>query len=336
MKEQIKWKFYEKRWEFRDFYFDKILRRHIFEKFFKFEPKIYFYGGKRLHRINKTNDIIKKAILSEQPFMVSRFGNTEIHVINCIIRNRLLGSSNENSLQFKKWFGRLSTLSGFFPERKELAEQFTDLMLNSCKEINLLGMWHRPMEDYFVRMYMKNAEITYLRWLEPWYCKHPWTEALKGKKVLVIHPFEKSIIKQYEKREKIFPGTEILPAFELKVLKAVQTSAGGIDDRFGDWFDALEYMYKEAIDIDFDVAIIGCGAYGMPLAAKLKKAGKIAIHLGGVTQILFGIKGRRWVESPIDKKIPFNDDWVYPDIDETPKSAGSVENGCYWDFTTKE
>ena len=46
----------------------------------------------------------------------------------------------------------------------------------------------------------------------------------------------------------------------------------------------------------FDVAIIGCGAYGMPLAAMLKQAGKQAIHLGGATQLLFGIKGKRWEE----------------------------------------
>lgn len=81
-----------------------------------------------------------------------------------------------------------------------------------------------------------------------------------------------------------------MPEFELKVLKAVQTLAGGQDDRFTDWFEALDYMYCEALKMEFDVAIIGCGAYGMPLAAKLKQAGKKAVHLGGVTQILFGIK----------------------------------------------
>lgn len=30
---------------------------------------------------------------------------------------------------------------------------------------------------------------------------------------------------------------------------------------------------------DYDVAIIGCGAYGMHLAAHAKRKGKIAIHL---------------------------------------------------------
>ena len=132
-----------------------------------------------------------------------------------------------------------------------------------------------------------------------------------GKKVLVIHPFEESIQEQFSRREKLFPGTEILPDFELKTLRAVQTIAGEKDSRFATWFDALEYMYEEAMKIDFDIAILGCGAYGFPLAAKLKKAGRQVIHMGGATQILFGIKGSRWVNNP-RAQIEFNDEWVYP------------------------
>ena len=88
-------------------------------------------------------------------------------------------------------------------------------------------------------------------------------------------------------------------------------------------------MYEEAVKIDFEIAIIGCGAYGMPLAAMLKQEGKKVVHMGGVTQALFGIKGKRWVESRVDK-VPFNDAWIYPDKDETPKDAQKVEGGCYW------
>jgi hypothetical protein len=114
------------------------------------------------------------------------------------------------------------------------------------------------------------------------------------------------------------------------VLKAVQTIGDNNEFGFDTWFDALKYMYDEAMKRDFDVVIIGCGEYGMPLAAMLKKAGKKAIHLGGVTQCLFGIKGSRWVNSPIDKKIPMNDYWIYPDESETPSGAQNVEGGCYW------
>ena len=77
------------------------------------------------------------------------------------------------------------------------------------------------------------------------------TKSLEGKKVLVVHPFEKSIIKQY-KRDKIFYNG-FLPQFELITLKSVQ-SLGGIT-QFIDWFQALDYMKNKISEIDFDIAL---------------------------------------------------------------------------------
>ena len=88
-------------------------------------------------------------------------------------------------------------------------------------------------------------------------------------------------------------------------------------------------MTKEAMKIDFDIAIVGCGAYGFPLAARLKKEGKQVIHFGGATQILICIKGRRWGETP-RAGVKFNDAWIYPKESEIPKNSKMVENGCYW------
>lgn len=165
----------------------------------------------------------------------------------------------------------------------------------------------------------------------------PWSARLKGKKVLVIHPFERSIRMQYEKnREKLFSNkpeqADILPEFELKTIKAVQTIAGERDDRFKDWFEALDWMKSECHKMDFDVAIIGCGAYGFNLAAEIKRMGKIVIHLGGVTQILFGIKGKRWENGGCGKEMNqyMNSYWVRPLEEEKPKGSNEVEGGCYW------
>ena len=118
----------------------------------------------------------------------------------------------------------------------------------------------------------------------------------------------------------------------MRTLKAVQTLADNVDSRFSNWFEALNYMYVQAMKIDFDVAILGCGAYGMPLAAMLKEAGKQAIHLGGVTQILFGIKGKRWEEAREYQYIRemMNENWTYPLESEKPKSAQKIEGNCYW------
>ena len=90
-------------------------------------------------------------------------------------------------------------------------------------------------------------------------------------------------------------------------------------------------MTQEALKIPFDVALIGCGAYGLPLACKLKCAGKQAIHIGGATQILFGIIGRRWEQNSKEVSDLFNEHWVRPSSEETPENKARNEfGGAYW------
>ena len=111
-------------------------------------------------------------------------------------------------------------------------------------------------------------------------------------------------------------------------LKAVQTLAGEKDSRFATWFDALEWMTNRALEMDFDIALIGCGAYGFPLAANLKKAGKQAIHLGGALQLMFGIKGNRWEGREVSRY--FNQYWCRPDETEKVSNMNLTEENCYW------
>lgn len=108
-----------------------------------------------------------------------------------------------------------------------------------------------------------------------------------------------------------------------------QTIAGNCDERYGTWFDALADLERAVDALDFDVAVIGCGAYGFPLAAHVKDIGRQAVHLGGATQMLFGIRGRRWDLKDIGPAL-YNDSWVRPSADERPENADSVESGCYW------
>lgn len=175
----------------------------------------------------------------------------------------------------------------------------------------------------------KDVQLTHLYMMDFWLYKEPFTSALRGKKVLVIHPLAERIHSQYLKREFLFMNPNVLPEFELKTVKAVQTIAGEHDYRFNNWFEALDFMFNEAMKIDFEIALIGCGAYGFPLAARLKRAGKIAIHMGGVTQMLFGIKGARWDVHPVASRL-YNEHWTRPEGDEVPRNSNLVENNCYW------
>lgn len=288
--------------------------------------RLYLESKEDVYSAQSINQYIYKLIKSNKPFMVGRFGATELMAVRTF--------DFELKSKYFKTLQQMQMCAGFFPPTEELGDQFKDLILESIPKADVMGIWLNPFESYYLKKYGKNElKKTYLLDLEPWSAPdNPWSAALKGKKVLVIHPFTETIQIQYQRREEIFPGTSILPDFELQTLKAVQTIAGEIDERFETWFDALEWMYQEAMKIDFDIAIIGCGAYGFPLAAKLKDTGKQAIHLAGATQLLFGIKGKRWEENEAFGYVQkfFNDSWVYPDVVDIPKQAKKVEDGCYW------
>ncbi len=88
-------------------------------------------------------------------------------------------------------------------------------------------------------------------------------------------------------------------------------------------------MEDEIDKHDYDIALIGCGAYGFPLAAHVKRRGKKAVHLAGTLQLLFGIIGSRWEHDELYNQL-FNEYWCRPNENEKPQTANHVENGCYW------
>ena len=130
-------------------------------------------------------------------------------------------------------------------------------------------------------------------------------------------------------REQLFEN-QLLPDFELITIQAVQSLARE-KTPFNSWFEALDFMKEQIIATDFEVCILGCGAYGFPLAAFVKSIGKKAVHLGGVTQLLFGIKGNRWENYVVYPYTNlYNEYWVRPGDKNRPKKAAMVEGACYW------
>jgi hypothetical protein len=289
--------------------------------------------------------IIYDALMSDAPCMIARFGSTEL---TCL--SNYLGVKNNKGKYFdyikgntqpwwweRKIMNQMQQWSGFFPVTKDKIEQFCELMIQDIPAVDILGSW--LVEEQKVRKEL-SAKKVHLRLLEPFWAGSPWTKALIGKKVLVVHPFAETIAKQYLERLHLFKNSEILPEFKsLQVIKAVQTLGEG-DSRFNDWFEALEYMKSEIDKMDYDVCLIGCGAYGFHLAAHVKRKGKKGVHLGGALQLLFGIKGKRWEDPNYGVKgwgIPYNlypnlinEHWVRPDQKDKPKNAQVVEGACYW------
>lgn len=274
---------------------------------------------------------VARILETGSPCMIARLGSTELACINYFTRWRQgRGIPLPYLPQIRQ---AVQVNSGIFPADPASLDRFSEVYLAALSSADVLGVWFNRNEHRLLQRRAPDADLVELGALNCVLHDDPWSARLAGRVVLVVHPFAASIERQYrERRALLFENSAVLPEFELKTLPAVQSFAGNSDDcGYASWFDALEGMTERIGETGFDIAIIGAGAYGLPLAAAVKDMGRQAVHMGGATQLLFGIRGRRWeVESPDDIAPLFNEHWVRPSSEETPRNSELVEGGCYW------
>jgi hypothetical protein len=286
--------------------------------------------ARTIHRGPAAHELIARILRTGAPAALGKLGDVEVKALSWRLGlpryyaiNRAVPSYGEQEL-FEQ--------AGVFPKTEATYRSFCDVFTERLPDLDLCALWHNPGEFEITEKFCPRALFTDLTALEPYFHKtSPWSAALDGKRVLVVHPFEETIRAQFPRRTAIWravPG--LLPDCELLTLKSPY---GFSANRFPDWFAMLAWLEENvtalAREPGFDVALIGCGAAGVPLAAHCKRLGKIGIHTGGPTQLFFGIRGGRWDARPEFQPF-FNDAWVRPSAEETPAEAKKVDKGGYW------
>lgn len=124
-----------------------------------------------------------------------------------------------------------------------------------------------------------------------------FTAALAGKKVLVVSPFAESIAANFHRRHSFFKKDYVYPEFDLKLINTPITYAGLPTEMYpdADWFATLGQLRDQISATDFDIALLSCGSYAMPLGVHIERSlHRKAVYVGGVLQLYFGIMGRRY------------------------------------------
>ncbi len=282
------------------------------------------YMDSKVFDVERGGCCIRNAIGSGIPQAIGKIGSAELYAIRKYLRYQ----SHPDVLSATAYDRK--TL-GLFPNTLESLERYTRLMTeDTLPELTVLAVWFNWGEASIVKKHASQANKCPIFSLESYVLTHErWTSALKGKKVLVISPFVKTIEMQYKKRIGIWRGySDVLPEFNLQLIKAPY----GIDlvpPTHSDWFAVLDDLKRQMTSLDFDIAIIGASVFSLPLAVHAKRLGKHGIHLGGALQIYFGITGNRWNNNPIISKF-HNEHWTRPLPEETPSNNAIVENGAYW------
>jgi len=233
----------------------------------------------------------------------------------------------------------LSRNAGMFPATNEVAQEMAARLVQALADMTCLSPWVHLENTWavFDRYASPKTEYVGLSALECYLSPDRarwWTARLPPHtKVLVISPFAQSIEKQLPKLQDVFPGlwrhdTQFQTlAFPLSY--GVQDAATQADmrQRWTNSIGLLEDMQRQMDACEYDIVLVGAGIYSLPLVAHAKRRGKKGIHLGGATQLFFGIRGARWDAMPAFQRF-FNEHWIRPT--ERPPLLELVEGGCYW------
>ncbi len=278
---------------------------------------------------------IRDGLLSGRPFMAGKVGTGDNEAMLRWI------DIHDRESTFVKWMkllaGRrrpfwwdnsiragIGVCAGVFPPTIEGIEEFCRIYETYLPDMDGFGSC-ADGETRVHDRYCPNATPITWESLFPCRLETDWFDALAGKRVLVVHPYGKTIAAQCEKarRVELHRGHGLFPDFELLTYKPVN-SIGGTCADFACWKDALQHMLDDVSKLDFDIALVGCGVYGVPLSVHIKRMGRQAIHTGGSTQLIFGIKARIY-----DTWGFYNEHWTAAFPEDVPSNMGLIENGRF-------
>jgi hypothetical protein len=293
--------------------------------------------------IEQGAEFITQQIRSRNPFFVGKLGTSELDVLLFYTRYRQI----EQSPMYPEYIKiNIVRNGGLFPATDKALDAWAVHMLTEVLPAGTgYAIWNPiigNIEKAILNTFASTAKQFPLRSLEPYYInilEDRWTYNLpKHAKVAVVSPFYKSIEHQWKKRDAIWEDNPIwgpIPPTIIPVRAGyspyLSTTTGLWSTEIinGGWKAAVADIVRQVKETGARFAIVGCGALSLPICYALKKEYIASIHTGGATQILFGIKGRRWLNHSTISEF-FNPAWEFPYPEEIPTQSNKVEGGCYW------
>jgi hypothetical protein len=257
------------------------------------------------------------------PALVGRIGASEGKIVRHYLRHR---AKSETATPYPEDIRiEIKTHSGFFHDDDASLDRFARLYADAASLLTLRALW-TPFDADVPSSHRASCRLLDL---DPFFAANPWSAALADRRVTVISPFSQSITSQFAKRDKLFGGP-VLPFFALSTVTAPQTHCEQ-DVAGQDWFGNVDRMVATTLEQQPDIAIIGAGAYGLPAGAALFRHGVKVVVMGGATQLLFGLRGKRWENDRAYARL-MNEHWVRPSVTEQPAGFGKLEihGGAYW------
>jgi len=268
------------------------------------------------------------SLRAAKPFVAGKIGGAELMALE--YQDHRIRPDWPEGWSWRRPAGRLMNNAGFFPVEEGAFDRWQRTMRQAIAATDFLCAWQtdpflRAYEESLIEELAPGSRDTALETLGL-----PLLPALLPFRWLVVSPFVVSIRRQLGRLREVHDpegtkqGEWDHPSKNCQLVRCPFQSHLE-PSPYQSWEEGLEKLSREVAKVDFEVALIGAGAWSLPLAARIKASGRSAIHLGGQTQLMFGIKGKRWETYGI-----YNDAWISADPSEMPAHRDRVEQGCYW------
>lgn len=282
--------------------------------------------------LEESNIIIENLLDSNKPFSICRVGNGESIIALDVLNNR---QSSQQRLY------ELDNNAGIYYSTKQHVELFAKHYNNAVLQADALAcfdiIYTVQQNEYLWRSPKPSLHFEVL---EPYYAIEkgivPWSHKLIGKKILVVSPFVETFKKQVASGFHFYgpdapDEKRMFHKDQAFVFYKTYSTLGG-NHIHNNWYQTFGIMCSDIKQLDFDIALVSCGGYGLPLCNYIKSLGKSAIYVGGALQLLFGVNGQRWANHPVISRVSSapNNQWTWPADSETIKTNRKIEGGCYW------
>jgi hypothetical protein len=290
----------------------------------------------RFDMIQENNDLYKYILSKgDKPFIIPRIAGVENNLaylsatkemIDVPILQQILPTMKQNAGIFFNTFESIDQYSKRYLEAFELADTYFD-----WEKWGAVYRYISDSHDFITNKICSSKKAIWAFSLDVFNAikYNPWTTALKGKRLLIVSPFETSMKSKLSVLDKIY-GVNLFPECTFTFIKPPQTQG---ENPSRDWTEEVADFCVEldALGDTYDIALVSAGGYGNIICSEIFKRGKSAIYVGGVLQMYFGVLGGRWEKERAEVvQIYKNEYWSRPMEEEKPKNHVAIEGSCYW------
>lgn len=315
-------------------------RNNLFAKTysaFDFAAEKSVFGYLPYYRqVSSTNFTNLRKSHGTSPFSVVRLGcrGSETELAYYHKNKRPLASAVPNEQEMRACLHNNAGVYGSDENLYEFAEMYAD----AVERADHVVVFSDAFNLAEMNLSLRNRRST------PFLSKCPmsfdtWFTELKDTRLLVVSPFVKTFEKQV--LSEACPLGHGVSSRELTKAKislvwqcSYNSSCGAMPH--SNWCETYASMcdeIREKKDL-FDVAVLSCGAYGLPLCTFVREElNKTAIYVGGELQLWFCVRGARWenrLRKIFEKRPELERHWCRPSTTEKPKNFMNLEQGCYW------